>query len=369
MTLKRSRSRKSIDATPTKNLHRAPSPVKVILCETSPKISMENHSEKLVKNIGLSLPQKRALIQNLQLEIMERARRLRAQYALQAQGLRTRVEIRVNRIPVAVRRLKMGDLLLKYSEIANEEKICQLKTDLKNPRKIPQHIVSIESALPQRGTKRMRFDILKLYLSFANKLSDAISVDQENSNSIEKNSKRTRRHAPRVPASQVLSPRSANSHIVPKSPVRKVSPVKQAIARYISPQKPNPKSIAGVSSGILKSIASKVETRNNSKVTQKLGTESSVVSGRGRRFPPSSNMQKLGRGRTSIVSQASDSSSGTVRRIAPARKAPIKEKPTQAKRGVLGAIKGIGGHKKPSASEKTSETSHTFGGRVLRKRK
>ncbi|KHJ33078.1 hypothetical protein EV44_g0911 [Erysiphe necator] len=354
MTLKRSRSRKSIDATPTKNLHRAPSPVKVILCETSPKISMENHSEKLVKNIGLSLPQKRALIQNLQLEIMERARRLRAQYALQAQGLRTRVEIRVNRIPVAVRRLKMGDLLLKYSEIANEEKICQLKTDLKNPRKIPQHIVSIESALPQRGTKRM---------------SDAISVDQENSNSIEKNSKRTRRYAPRVPASQVLSPRSANSHIVPKSPVRKVSPVKQAIARYISPQKPNPKSIAGVSSGILKSIASKVETRNNSKVTQKLGTESSVVSGRGRRFPPSSNMQKLGRGRTSIVSQASDSSSGTVRRIAPARKAPIKEKPTQAKRGVLGAIKGIGGHKKPSASEKTSETSHTFGGRVLRKRK
>lgn len=35
---------------------------------------------------------------------------------LQAQGLRTRVEIRVNRIPTALRRAKLGDLLLKYNE-------------------------------------------------------------------------------------------------------------------------------------------------------------------------------------------------------------------------------------------------------------
>ena len=35
---------------------------------------------------------------------------------LQAQGLRTRVEIRVNRIPTALRKAKMGDLLLKYNE-------------------------------------------------------------------------------------------------------------------------------------------------------------------------------------------------------------------------------------------------------------
>ena len=47
--------------------------------------------------------------------VTERARKLRAQYNLQAQGLRTRIEIRVNRIPMALRKLKMGDLLLKHS--------------------------------------------------------------------------------------------------------------------------------------------------------------------------------------------------------------------------------------------------------------
>ncbi|KFZ24558.1 hypothetical protein V502_00974 [Pseudogymnoascus sp. VKM F-4520 (FW-2644)] len=33
-----------------------------------------------------------------------------------AQGLRTRIEIRVNRIPTGLRKAKMGDLLLKYNE-------------------------------------------------------------------------------------------------------------------------------------------------------------------------------------------------------------------------------------------------------------
>lgn len=47
--------------------------------------------------------------------VTERARKLRAQYNLQAQGLRTRIEIRVNRIPMALRKLTMGDLLLKHA--------------------------------------------------------------------------------------------------------------------------------------------------------------------------------------------------------------------------------------------------------------
>jgi hypothetical protein len=33
-----------------------------------------------------------------------------------AQGLRSRIEIRINRIPMALRKMKMEDLLLKYSE-------------------------------------------------------------------------------------------------------------------------------------------------------------------------------------------------------------------------------------------------------------
>lgn len=85
------------------------------------------------RRAGITLQQKKTLIENLQLEgmsvlldwlttchpytnfaVTERARRLRAQYHLQAQGLRSRIEIRINRIPTALRKMKMGDLVLKY---------------------------------------------------------------------------------------------------------------------------------------------------------------------------------------------------------------------------------------------------------------
>ena len=48
--------------------------------------------------------------------VTERARKLRAQYALQAQSLRTRIELRVNRIPTSLRKANMGELLAKYRE-------------------------------------------------------------------------------------------------------------------------------------------------------------------------------------------------------------------------------------------------------------
>lgn len=43
-----------------------------------------------------------------------RARKLRAQCAQQVQQLRTRMERRVTRIPAAVRKTKMGDLIAQY---------------------------------------------------------------------------------------------------------------------------------------------------------------------------------------------------------------------------------------------------------------
>lgn len=46
--------------------------------------------------------------------VTERARKLRAQYALQANDLRARIERRVNRIPVALRKATMGELLEKH---------------------------------------------------------------------------------------------------------------------------------------------------------------------------------------------------------------------------------------------------------------
>ena len=70
---------------------------------------------KPVARKGLTVAQKQALIDNIQLEISERARKLRAQYSLQANGLRTRLEIRVNRIPHRMRTQIMGTMLDKFS--------------------------------------------------------------------------------------------------------------------------------------------------------------------------------------------------------------------------------------------------------------
>ncbi|KAL2263428.1 hypothetical protein VTK26DRAFT_6811 [Humicola hyalothermophila] len=66
------------------------------------------------RRAGITLAQKQALIENLQLEITERARKLRANYSIHAQSLRTRIEIRVNRIPMSLRKLTMGELWEKY---------------------------------------------------------------------------------------------------------------------------------------------------------------------------------------------------------------------------------------------------------------
>ena len=52
--------------------------------------------------------------------VADRARKLRAQYALQAQGLRTRLEMRINRIPRHLRKMNMGDLLQKHQQAQNK---------------------------------------------------------------------------------------------------------------------------------------------------------------------------------------------------------------------------------------------------------
>lgn len=71
--------------------------------------------------------------------VADRARKLRAQYALQAQGLRTRLEMRINRIPRSLRKANMGDLLEKHLD-------AQKKTQQRLP-----------SPAKRKSLKRKRF--------------------------------------------------------------------------------------------------------------------------------------------------------------------------------------------------------------------
>ena len=98
--------------------------------------------------------------------VTERARKLRAQYALQAQSLRTRVESRVNRIPKNLRTAKMGELLLKYAESIQRDEEASVKATIKPVPTKPieksianADLQAVKSELPSptRGAKRSRF--------------------------------------------------------------------------------------------------------------------------------------------------------------------------------------------------------------------
>jgi hypothetical protein len=93
--------------------------------------------------------------------VTERARKLRAQYALQAQSLKTRVELRINRIPTALRKLTMGELLAKYSEVAPKKPalktaVVPKKTIIRKDQPKPNVEVLAPPPKP-RGVKRKRY--------------------------------------------------------------------------------------------------------------------------------------------------------------------------------------------------------------------
>ena len=140
------------------------------------------------RSLTITQRQKQALIDHLQLEskiatylailnanisVTERARKLRAQYALQAQSLRTRVEIRVDRIPKNLRAALMGDLLLKYAESVKQEAQVMAKPVAKpEPKNATRKKITTEKpeALPitaarAQGVKRTRYNRTRAHSS------------------------------------------------------------------------------------------------------------------------------------------------------------------------------------------------------------
>ena len=143
------------------------------------------------KSMMISQGQKQALIDNLQLEgthrylslsfslltfvVTERARKLRAQYALQAQSLRTRVELRVNRIPTALKKTNLSQLLEKHMEAQKKDqepkpamKPATKSTSSKALPKLPttaeENPTAPIHATRTRGAKRKRLAPLPFYI-------------------------------------------------------------------------------------------------------------------------------------------------------------------------------------------------------------
>lgn len=194
--------------------------------------------------------------------------------------------------------------------------------------------------------------------------SDEIS-DKENDD-LSNPKKRAKAQVPpqniRLQPDQVLSPRSANSRTLPRSPVRPaLSPGKSYLARPVSPLKPMGPTATGGAAGILTNMVEKAKSTRATAARKTVASSSAsstagAGAGRGKKAPQAATA-KAGKGRASNSSQSTDASSGTtvVTKTAPT-KSPVKKT-------VMSTIKGMGGTatKKPAAT-KAAPT------RVLRKR-
>ncbi|RDA90392.1 hypothetical protein CP533_5654 [Ophiocordyceps camponoti-saundersi (nom. inval.)] len=307
---------------------------------------------------GINLQQKQALIDNLQLEVTERARRLRAQYSLQAQGLRSRVEIRVNRIPRSLRKLKMGDLLLKHLE--QEQSRAAPPMPVKEAAK-----PATRSQVPGRAYHAVGTELAR---------------DKENEGASLKGKKKTRgADVGTVRPTQVLSPTSSNSRLATR--LRPASPPKTQIAQPGSPLKTSGTGRTAAVSGVLSSMVERAKaTRYGSlrKATAASSRSSSTTAAtRARRAAatakalPAAATRPVTRARASGTSESSEGSTTTVVRKAATNTAAMAAAAAASKKRTMGVIrKGVagGGTKKAAAKPAAPATATKTTGRTLRKR-
>ncbi|KAI0172318.1 Borealin N terminal-domain-containing protein [Hypoxylon sp. FL1284] len=340
------------------------------------------------RKLGLSVAQKQALIDNLQLEITERARRLRAQYNIQAQQLRSRVEMRINRIPTALRKAVLGDLLNKSlqpqqpprSKPAQAARAPPVPTkDGTSLRPVSRKPVPTHDA-PAAARKRTS--------------TEMSGADKENQDGVDNPKKRVR-GAPAAAESatlqpgQILSPTSSNTRIIPRE--RPASPMKSMISRPASPVKgPAHKT----SSNILSSMVEKAKGTRPAAGTRKATASSTTSSNTGPTTtrtrqaaaisrPPTAASTR-GRRKVSATSEASDGSTATVVKK-PAATRPAATRPASrtasrtasraakpaapppAKRTVMSTLKSAT-TKKPAAPKATPAAAATGTRRTLRNR-
>ncbi|SPQ19324.1 3cf9b64f-8c7f-498d-989c-2599928dcdfa [Thermothielavioides terrestris] len=368
----------------------------------SPK-AQESPSKR--QRVGITLAQKQALIDNLQLEITERARKLRANYNIHAQSLRTRIEIRVNRIPVALRKLTMGELLEKYSA-EPQQKAGATTTSVRAPP------VPAKDPAPSRPPVRP----MALSSSRQGKRPSHEISGGDKENEVQTPQKKMRANPAisnaRNPG-QVLSPATSNSRVAPRSvatPARPgmsrpaVTPGRAAAASSIlnkvvegTRSTARPATATGgktTASAAASSLANSTMTTS----TTGAGTGASAGTAAARRkrgatvtaavHPPASRpaTRTAARPRASGASETSEGSASTVVRKRPMtappgaqpKLAPTTTTTAQAKRAVVGTIKkgvaaaGNTTRKAPAAPKAAAPAASAAGAssssRVLRKR-
>ncbi|KAH6685239.1 Borealin N terminal-domain-containing protein [Plectosphaerella plurivora] len=319
------------------------------------KMSTTPTRSPIKKRRGITVEQKKAITENLQLEITDRARRLRAQYHARAQSLRSRVEMRVARIPRALLKLTMDELLAKCTD--QQKRVAAASRPPPVPAKDypPRHSPVKAAAHASRASPRPR-----------KRNSDEI-VDKENQVGDIDNPKKKHRagHGPAsaiTDAAQILSPTSINARYVPRDRAPQ-SPAKSHVARPASPVKPPPSvARAGMTSAAGTRPAPMRKTTTSSTASSAVGTTANT---RTRRVaaPAKPPVPRPATRTARRISDSSDGSTSTVVKKTVA--APV------SKRTVMGTIrKGVtgGATKKAAAAPKAAPASTAGSTRVLRKR-
>ncbi|KAF4449653.1 nbl1 borealin protein [Fusarium austroafricanum] len=312
----------------------------------------------------ITMVQKQAMIDNMQLEITERARRLRAQYNYMATTVRSRIEMRLNRVPMSMRNVKMGDLLQKYLDQEQQraaKSAAQRKPPTTRGASPPKQIQTTAHSLKPAARTQKR-------------ISDAISGDKENEVEHNEMAKKRARAATTTDVShsrpgQILSPTSSNSRMAN----RPVSPVKSAIARPASPLK-RPATASGMlSSMVEKAKATRAGVTRNTTANSNIISSStnSTAATRNKKAPapttttsraPTSRPGTRTTRRSIANSESSESSNGTViRKGAAAKSAPVRKGTTTSRKGTTGAVR-------KTTTKTNSSTASTGTGRTLRKR-
>ncbi|EXJ74595.1 uncharacterized protein A1O5_02891 [Cladophialophora psammophila CBS 110553] len=224
------------------------------------------------KKMRITQQQKQALMDNLQLEITERARQLRAGYALQCADLRARVERRVNRIPLSIRKMTMGELMQQHESSKamqnrprasppNPKPTTSVEVPAPKPlpplpresgtAKLPSPLRSQPQPPATRGGKKRMSPLIQIALDKVSEHDPSEAAPD--TLPVTKNTRRGKATAPARPTSRaaakqisVLSPRSHNSRTLPRSPIKDPylppSPAKNMLIRptttAISPIRP-----------------------------------------------------------------------------------------------------------------------------------
>lgn len=340
----------------------------------------------------ITAAQKQAVIDNLQLEststsneqlaplltraiVTERARKLRAQYALHAQGLRSRLEMRINRVPKQLRTTNIAELIEQYSE--------HLEPPSKRPLPIPQATAAASKAA-QNARSQPAQHLNSARSRGTKRTSSEMAGGSDKENGIDMPKKRSKtgqtggpvraaRTASRLDPSKVLSPKSHNSRQLPQSPFKRdspgkpLSPGKSYLARPVSPVKPG--TVAAATASLANLVAPAEKTRPAGRPAAKQTTVAAgSVRGRGRPaamapLPPVP--PKTGRGRA--ASDTSDTSTGTT--VVKTTKRTVVKKTVVGK--VASGIATTAAHKRTTSKKDTipAPSATGAGGRVLRARR